>query len=108
MVAAQVPKVSITCGSVTEVRIMYGDLVMMIEVAAFITTMNFFASADTSAGGQRVRRQHVAGEDVDLVAHHQLLRQALGHVGRDAAGVPADELDLAARRRCRRAASRKS
>ena len=28
---------------------MYGDLVMMIEVAAFITTMNFFACADTSA-----------------------------------------------------------
>ena len=28
---------------------MYGDLVMMIEVAAFITTMNFLACADTSA-----------------------------------------------------------
>ena len=48
LVAAQVPKVSITCGSVTEVRIMYGDLVITTEVAAFITTMNFFASAETS------------------------------------------------------------
>jgi hypothetical protein len=27
---------------------MYGDLVITTEVAAFITTMNFFASADTS------------------------------------------------------------
>src|SRR5215510_12130193 len=28
---------------------MYGDLVVMIDVAAFITTISFFASADTSA-----------------------------------------------------------
>ena len=34
---------------VTEVRTRYGDFVVMIEVAAFITTMSFFASADTSA-----------------------------------------------------------
>jgi hypothetical protein len=43
LLAAQVPNVSITCGNVTDVRIMYGDLVMMIEVAAFMTTMNFLA-----------------------------------------------------------------
>jgi len=47
--AAQAPNVSITCGRVTDVRIMYGDFVMMIEVAAFMTTMNFFACAETSA-----------------------------------------------------------
>ena len=46
---AQVPNVSVTCGIVTEVRTMYGDLVVMIEVAAFMTTMNFLASAETSA-----------------------------------------------------------
>ena len=28
---------------------MYGDLVVMIEVAAFMTTMNFLACAETSA-----------------------------------------------------------
>ena len=27
---------------------MYGDLVVMIEVAAFMTTMNFLASAETA------------------------------------------------------------
>ena len=31
---------------------MYGDFVVMIEVAAFMTTMNFFASADTSAAAR--------------------------------------------------------
>ena len=46
---------------------------------------------------QRVRRQHEAREDVDIVAHDQLLREALGDVRRDAAGVLADEFDLAAR-----------
>ena len=47
-------------------------------------------------GGERVGREDEAGEDVHLVAHDELLRQALGDVGRGAAGVPADELDLAA------------
>ena len=47
-------------------------------------------------GGQRIRRQREAGEDVGVVAHDELLRQALGDVGRDAAGVLADELDLLA------------
>src|SRR5262245_37158980 len=37
---------------VAEVRARYGDLVVMIEVAAFITTMSFFASADTSAAAR--------------------------------------------------------
>ena len=45
---------------------------------------------------ERLGRQGEAGEDVDLVADDQLLRQALGHVGRRAAGVLADDLDLLA------------
>ena len=45
---AQVPNVSATCGKVTELRTEYGDLVVMIEVAAFMITMNFFACAETS------------------------------------------------------------
>ena len=69
----------------------------MIEVAAFITTMSFFASADTSAAASAFGVRTKPAEDVHLVAHHQLLRQALGDVGRDAAGVPADELELPAR-----------
>ena len=47
-------------------------------------------------GGERFRRQREAGEDVDLVAHDQFLRETLGDVGRDAAGVLADEFDLLA------------
>ena len=47
------------------------------------------------AAGHGVGREHVAREDVDVVAHHQLLRQALGDVGCRAADVLGDELDLA-------------
>jgi hypothetical protein len=47
-------------------------------------------------GGDRIGCQDEATEDVDAVAHHQLLRQPLGHVGGDAAGVLADELKLLA------------
>ena len=47
-------------------------------------------------GGQRIRRQREAGEDVGVVAHDQLLRQALGDLGGDAADVLADHLDLLA------------
>ena len=68
----------------------------MIEVAAFMTTMNFFASADTSAGGQRIRREREAGEDVGVIAHDQFLREPLGDVGRNAADIFADEFDLLA------------
>ena len=68
----------------------------MIEVAAFMITMNFLACGRDLGDGQRVRRQREAGEDVDVVAHDQFLRQPLGDVGRDAAGVLADDLDLLA------------
>ena len=61
-----------------------------------MSTMNFLASAETSAAAERVRRQREAGEDVDLVAHDQFLRQALGDVGVRAAGVLADDFDLLA------------
>src|SRR5467141_1217766 len=47
-------------------------------------------------GGERVRRQQESGEEVDLVAHHQLLRVALGDVGQGAADVAADDLDFLA------------
>src|SRR5215472_9087892 len=45
---AQLPSVWFNCGTVNDVRTMYGDFVVMIAVAAFIFTMNFFACADTS------------------------------------------------------------
>ena len=48
------------------------------------------------AGRQRIRRQREARQDIDLVAHDQLLREALGHIRRDAADVLADHLDLLA------------
>ena len=59
--AAQVPNVSATCGKVTELRTEYGDLVVMIEVAAFMITMNFFACAETSAAASAFGREHEAG-----------------------------------------------
>src|SRR3954467_3482104 len=114
LVAAQVPKVSITCGSVTEVRIMYGDLVITAEVAAFITTMNFFASAETSPAAMALgvsakparmstlsrttsscdRRLATSGGVVRVVAPPHLRGRALGDVGGGAADVLGDDLDL--------------
>ena len=49
---AHVPNVSVSCGTVADVRTMYGDFVVMMAVAAFMTTMNFFDSADTSAAAR--------------------------------------------------------
>ena len=94
--AAHVPNVSITCGNVTDVRIMYGDLVVMIEVAAFITTMNFLACAETSAAASAFGVSRNPARMSTPVAHDQLLRQPLGDVGRRAADIAADDLDLLA------------
>ena len=44
----------------------------------------------------RVRRQAEAGQELHLVARHQLLRHALGEIGRRAGRVLDDELDLLA------------
>ena len=41
--AAHVPRGALICGSVIDVRVMYGDFVGMIEVAALKITMGFFA-----------------------------------------------------------------
>src|SRR5256885_2868709 len=45
---AQVAIGAVICGSVKETRAMYGDFVVMIEVAAFITIIGVFPAA---AGG---------------------------------------------------------
>ena len=58
--------------------------------------MNFLASSDTLGGAERFGRQREAGQDVDLVAHDQFLRETLGDVGFEAAGILADDLDLLA------------
>src|SRR2546425_437026 len=39
----------VSCGSVCETRAIYGERVVMTEVAAFMITIGFFASADTGA-----------------------------------------------------------
>ena len=75
---------------------MYCDLLMMTEVAAFITTMNFLPCSDTSPAAKAFWRQREAGQEVDLVAHDELGGQTLGDVGRDAADVLAHELELLA------------
>ena len=48
---------------------------------------------------ERVRRQHEARQDVDLVADDEFLRQTLGDVRRDATDILADDFDLLARDR---------
>ena len=45
-------------------------------------------------GGERVGGEQESGQDVDAVAHDQLLREALGDVGGRAADIAADDLDL--------------
>ena len=42
-------------------------------------------------------REREPGQDIDFVSNDQLLRQALGNVGRGSASVLADDLDLFAR-----------
>jgi hypothetical protein len=48
-------------------------------------------------GAERLGREREARQDIHVVAHHQFLGEALGHVGGRPAGILADELDLAAR-----------
>src|SRR5262249_723097 len=45
-------------------------------------------------GGERVGGEQESGQDIDAVAHDQLLREALGDVGGRAADIAADDLDL--------------
>ena len=71
-------------------------MVMITVVAAFMMTMNFLASADTLEMAMALGDSRVAGQDVDVVAGDQLLRQPGGDVGCHAAGVLADDLDLLA------------
>ena len=56
----------------------------------------FFRLLRDGGGSDRIRRQHPAGQDVHLVANDEFLRQPLGKVGRNAANVLADDLDLLA------------
>ena len=48
------------------------------------------------AGRERIGSECKSGEHVDVVAHHEFLREPLGDIRRDAAGVLADEFDLLA------------
>ena len=100
--AAHVPIGALICGSVIDVRAMYGDLVVMTDVAALKITIGFFACVAMSATASASGVKPETGQEVDLVAHHQLLRQSLGHFGRRTAGVLNDDLDLAPGDRGRR------
>ena len=67
----------------------------MIEVAAFMTTMNFLASADTSAAASAFGVSANPAKISTLIARHQLLRETFGdRSGCDAADVLANDLDL--------------
>ena len=85
-----------TCGSVIETRAMYGDLVVMIDVAAFMMIIGILASVATGATASALGVSTKPARKSHLVARDQLLRQALGDVGRGPARVLLDELDLLA------------
>ncbi len=72
----------VSCGSVCDTRTMYGERVVMTDVAAFMITIGFFASAETGATASAFGRQPESGQDVDVVARHQFLRESLGDVRR--------------------------
>jgi hypothetical protein len=65
---------------------MYGDRVVMIEVAAFMMTIGFFASAETGATASAFH----------LISRDDFLREALGDVGRGPRRVLHHDLDLPA------------
>ena len=75
---------------------MYGDLVVMIEVAAFMTTMNFLASADTSAAASAFGVSTKPARMSTLSRTTSSCASRLATSGRRAAGVLADDLDLLA------------
>ena len=60
---------------------MYGDLVVMIEVAAFMSTMNFLACAETSAAASAFGVSIEAGDNVGMVADDQFLGRRLATSG---------------------------
>ena len=94
----------VSCGSVCETRTMYGERVVMTEVAAFMITIGFFASARNRRHRERIRRKPEAREDVDVVTRDQFLREPLGDLRRSPGRVPLDDLDLLAGRTFLRAA----
>ena len=63
-------------------------MVMITVVAAFMITMNFLASAETLETAMALGESSEAGEDVDVVAGDELLREPRGDIGRHAAGSP--------------------
>ncbi len=69
---------------------------MTIDVAAFMSTMSFLASAATPEAPSASGREREAGKDVGLVAHDEFLRQPLCDIRVRAAGVLADDFDLLA------------
>ena len=44
--------------------------------------------------GERVRREHKAAQNVDLVADKKLLGQSLRNIGRKAAGISTNEFNF--------------
>ena len=71
-------------------------MVVMIEVAAFITTMNFLASSETWAAASAFGVSEKPSEDVDVIAGHQFLRQALGNIGSRASDILFYKFDFSA------------
>ena len=71
-------------------------MVMITVVAAFMITMNFLASAETLETAMALGESRMPARMSTLSRVIELLRQPGGDVGRHAAGVLADDLDLLA------------
>ena len=77
---------------------MYGAAFINLAPAAFMLITGTRGLGGQRCDGSQVRRPHDAGDQLHTVAHDQLLRNALGHVGVGAGIVALHQLDLDARR----------
>ena len=84
----------VSCGSVCDTRTMYGERVVITEVAAFMITIGFFASADTGATAIAFGVSPNPARMSTLSCVDELLCKALGDVGRGSGRILDDELDL--------------
>ena len=86
----------VSCGSVCDTRTMYGERVVMTDVAAFMITIGFFASVATGATASAFGVSPNPARMSTLSRVTRLLREALGDVGRRAGRVLDHDLDLLA------------
>ena len=87
---------AVTCGSVNPVRTMNGERVGIMRRRRGHHDHRHLRFGCDRRGGERERRQAETREHAHLLLHDELLRDALGRLGREAGVVLDDQLDLAA------------